>query len=106
MPPPTSDAYIRSKGRTLRIWNDGLTRANTIPLNKDITVEYWTGENVTPQNLINAGNPVMNAPDAWYYVRGAYGPNAQNLYQSGWSPLNFPGQTVAGQTGGSGAELL
>ncbi|MEV6013798.1 hypothetical protein AB0M29_44615 [Streptomyces sp. NPDC051976] len=35
------DGYVRAKGRTLRIWNDGLTGANNFPLNKDIVVEYF-----------------------------------------------------------------
>lgn len=100
------DAYVRSKGRSLRIWNDGLTGDNTIPLNRDITVEYWTGETVTPQNLLDAGNAVMNATDSWYYVRGGYGPDSRSLYESDWSPVEFPGQTItAAQPGLTGSEL-
>jgi len=99
------DAYVRSKGKTLRIWNDGLTGANTIPLNEDVTVEYWLGESVEPQNLLDAGHTVMNASDAMYYIRGNGAPDVKSLYESGWSPEVFPGQTIAsGQSGLSGAE--
>ncbi|MBM9504312.1 family 20 glycosylhydrolase [Actinacidiphila acididurans] len=99
------DAYVRSKGRTLRIWNDGLTGANTIPLNKDIVVEHWLPEKVTAQNLLDSGYRVMNATDSWYYVRGSYQPAAQRLYESGWTPLDFADGTVT-DTGGrlTGAE--
>jgi hexosaminidase len=88
------DAYVRSKGRTLRIWNDGLTGQNTIPLNKDIIIEHWLPEQETTQQLLDSGYQVMNATDAWYYVRGGYQPDAQRLYNSNWSPLDFADQTV------------
>lgn len=100
------DAYVRSKGMTLRIWNDGLTGVNTVPLNKDVVVEHWIRENVTPQSLLDQGYTMMNASDALYYVRGSGAPNSRNLYESGWSPVDFDGQTVAaGQPGLSGAEI-
>ncbi|SEO05683.1 family 20 glycosylhydrolase [Actinacidiphila rubida] len=88
------DAYVRSKGRTLRIWNDGLTGANTIPLNKDIVIEHWLPEKETTQQLLDSGYQVMNATDAWYYVRGGYQPDAQRLYNANWSPLDFADGTV------------
>jgi hexosaminidase len=88
------DAYVRSKGRTLRIWNDGLTGDNTIALNKDIVVEHWLPEKVTSQQLLDEGYRVMNASDSWYYVRGGYQPDAKDLYNSGWTPLDFPDGTV------------
>ena len=88
------DGYVRSKGRTLRIWNDGLTGDNTIALNKDIVIEHWLPEKVTTQQLLDDGYQVMNATDAWYYVRGGYQPDAQRLYDANWSPLDFADQTV------------
>ena len=88
------DAYVRSKGKTLRIWNDGLTGANTVALNKDIVIEHWLPEKQTTQQLLDAGYQVMNATDAWYYVRGSYQPDAQRLYNSGWTPLTFADGTV------------
>ncbi|WP_329139876.1 family 20 glycosylhydrolase [Streptomyces sp. NBC_01476] len=88
------DTYVRSKGRTLRIWNDGLTGANTVPLNKGIVIEHWLPEKVTTQQLLDSGYQVMNATDAWYYVRGSYQPDAERLYDAGWTPLDFADQTV------------
>jgi hexosaminidase len=100
------DAYVQSKGRTLRIWNDGLTGVNTVPLNKDVIVEHWLGEPVTPQNLLDEGHTVMNASAAFYYIRGGSRPNSQNLYQTDWSPADFvDGPVAGGQPGLSGAEM-
>ncbi|MFF0791879.1 family 20 glycosylhydrolase [Streptomyces spiralis] len=90
------DAYVRSKGRTLRIWNDGLTGENTIPLNKDIVVEHWLPEKETSQQLLDAGYRVMNATYAMYYVRGSYKPDAKKLYDTDWSPVDFADGTVTG----------
>lgn len=98
------DAYVRSKGRTLRIWNDGLTGENTVPLNKDVIVEHWLPEPVTSQQLLDEGYRVMNASDGWYYVRGSYQPDAKKLYEADWSPVDFSDGTVTrnqdGITGG------
>lgn len=63
---PWIDNFVRSNGRTLRIWNDGLMGANTIPLHKDIVVEHWLPEPVTPQQLLDEGHTVVNATDALY----------------------------------------
>ncbi len=100
------DAYVHTKGRTLRIWNDGLTGENTVPLNKDVVVEHWLPETVTSQQLLDAGHRVMNATDAWYYVRGGYQPDAKKLYESGWTPLDFADGTVTGGPALTGAEYM
>jgi hexosaminidase len=100
------DADVQSKGRTLRIWNDGLTGVNTVPLNQDVVVEHWLGEPVTPQNLLDQGYTVMNASAAFYYIRGGSRPNSRNLYQNNWSPTTFvDGNVASGQPGLSGAEM-
>ncbi len=100
------DGYVRAHGQTLRIWNDGLTGDNTVPLNKDVVVEHWLGEKITPQMLLDEGHPVMNASAALYYIRGGSHLDPAKLYDTGWSPLDFVDQTVAaGQAGLTGAEL-
>ncbi|WP_051951858.1 beta-N-acetylhexosaminidase [Actinacidiphila yeochonensis] len=101
------DDYVRSKGRTLRIWNDGLTGANTVPLNKDIVIEHWLPEQETTQQLLDSGYQVMNASDSWYYVRGGYQPPAKSLYESDWNQLDFADQTVTDPDGRvTGAEYM
>lgn len=101
------DAYVRSKGRTLQMWNDGLNGQETVPVNSDIHVEYWLPEPVTSQGLLDQGHTVINSSDALYYVRGGYQPDTEGLYKSGWNPDVFPDQTVAaGQAGVAGAEMM
>lgn len=100
------DAYVRSKGRTLRIWNDGLDGETTVPVSKDIIVEYWLPEPVTSRDLLDEGYTVLNASDALYYVEGGYAPDIQGLYESGWTPEVFPDQTVTAWTNMPGAELM
>jgi hexosaminidase len=101
------DAYVRSKGRTLRIWNDGLTGENTVPLNKDVVIEHWLREPVTAQQLLDDGYRVTNATTAWYYVRGSYRPDAEKLYDSGWTPAEFADGTVTrNQDGIAGAAYM
>jgi hexosaminidase len=101
------DAYVRSKGRTLRIWNDGLTGDNTVPLNKDIIIEHWLPEKETSQQLLDDGYQVMNATDGLYYVRGSYKPDAQKLYDTDWTPADFADGTVTGNLQNlTGAEYM
>ncbi|MFI6674019.1 family 20 glycosylhydrolase [Kribbella sp. NPDC050470] len=99
------NAYVKAKGKTLRIWNDGITTAATVPLDRDIVVEHWLGSGVKPSALLADGRKVMNAAYALYNVRGGFKTNPQQLYTSGWSPLKFDGETVADRTGITGAKI-
>ncbi|WP_053171283.1 family 20 glycosylhydrolase [Streptomyces sp. SBT349] len=89
------DGHVRESGRTLRIWNDGLTGDHTIPLNPDIDVEFWLGEpDQPPSSLLADGHRVMNAAYALYLVRGGFHMDTRELYESGWTPLRFEGETL------------
>ena len=35
------DALVRSRGKTLHVWNDGLDGGNVVKLRPDIVVEWW-----------------------------------------------------------------
>ncbi|MEK8144800.1 hypothetical protein NKH18_34140 [Streptomyces sp. M10(2022)] len=88
---------MKTDGRSLRIWNDGLLGKNTIvPLDRDITVEHWLGGGAIqqPSALLAEGRPVMNSAYALYLVRGGYTMQTQKLYESDWTPLRFEGQTL------------
>lgn len=94
------DAYVRSKGKTLRIWNDGIPATpGVVKLNPDIVVEHWTGSGRKPADLLADGHDVMNASQSLYFVRGSYSPNVPQLWASNWSPRNFAGQTVSASAG-------
>ncbi|MGW4046277.1 family 20 glycosylhydrolase [Streptomyces sp. NPDC004721] len=99
------DAHVRAKGKTLRIWNDGITSAATVPLNPDIVVEHWTNSGLKPSRLLAQGHRLMNASNALYHVRGSYGVNTRKLYDDGWDPRNFLGETVPSADGVTGAKL-
>lgn len=89
--------YVKSKGKTLRIWNDGVMTDNkAVDFDTDIVVEHWNqaGSSVTPQQFINWGHDIVNVSNALYMVRGGYGVNSANLYNSDWTPEEFYGSTV------------
>jgi hexosaminidase len=63
------DRLVRSRGRTLRVWHDGLSGER---LNRDVVVEWW-GDHAgpRPRELLARGHRVLNA--GWYptyYVAG------------------------------------
>jgi hexosaminidase len=63
------DRLVRSRGRTLRIWHDGLSGGR---LNRDVIVEWWADHaGPSPKRLLRQGHRVLNA--GWwptYYVAG------------------------------------
>ncbi|MEU1799879.1 glycoside hydrolase family 20 protein [Streptomyces sp. NPDC019937] len=101
------DDHVRAGGRTLRIWNDGLTGDNTVPVNKDIRVEHWTAEpDQPPSALLAQGHQVMNSAYALYLIRGGSPMKTRELYESDWTPLRFEGETLSGpQPGVTGAKI-
>ncbi|MFJ5719390.1 family 20 glycosylhydrolase [Streptomyces sp. NPDC093149] len=91
------DEHVKAKGRSLRIWNDGLAGRNgVVPLNRDITVEHWLGGGAIqkPSALLAEGRQVMNSAYALYLVRGGYTTQTRQLYESDWTPLRFEGETL------------
>jgi hexosaminidase len=69
-------AVARAKGRTPRVWNDGVDGGSAVQLAPDIVVEWWNnpagpGSGPGPGDWIAQGHPVLNA--GWfptYYVSG------------------------------------
>ncbi|REF36592.1 family 20 glycosylhydrolase [Thermasporomyces composti] len=90
------NAHVKSKGKTLRIWNDGLAGENTIPLDPDIVVEHWDGRShiLRPSQLLEAGHRVMNSSYALYLVRGGFQTDTRQLYETDWTPLRFENETL------------
>ncbi|KQV12399.1 MULTISPECIES: family 20 glycosylhydrolase [unclassified Kitasatospora] len=91
-----ADSLVRAKGRTMRMWNDGIgTGDGALTPNSDIVVEYWYGFGKNPQQLIDAGYEVANA--SWtptYYIYGKGKPDTKWMYES-WTPDLFQGtQTI------------
>ncbi|WP_369032176.1 family 20 glycosylhydrolase [Streptomyces adonidis] len=98
-------AYVTAKGKKLRIWNDGLTGANTVPVTAGTTVEHWINVAVKPSQLLAQGYPLMNAAYALYLVRGGFHSDTKGLYDQSWDPRSFEGEKVASSQGITGAKI-
>ncbi|MFJ9630825.1 family 20 glycosylhydrolase [Streptomyces sp. NPDC101175] len=98
-------AYAASKGKQLRIWNDGLTGANTVPVAPGTTVEHWLDVQEKPSRLIAQGYPLMNAAYSLYLVRGGFHSDTESLYDQSWDPRSFEGERLTSSTGITGAKI-
>ena len=98
-------AYAASKGRQLRIWNDGLTGANTVPVAAGTTVEHWLSVTTRPSQLIAQGYPLMNAAYSLYLVRGGFHSDTKALYDQSWDPRSFEGEKLTSTKGITGAKI-
>lgn len=98
-------AYAASKGKQLRIWNDGLTGANTVPVAAGTTVEHWLNVNTKPSQLIAQGYPLMNAAYSLYLVRGGFHSDTASLYDQSWDPRSFEGEKLTSGKGITGAKI-
>ncbi|KMS76325.1 glycosyl hydrolase family 20 [Streptomyces viridochromogenes] len=98
-------AYAAGQGRRLRIWNDGLTGANTVPVTAGTTVEHWLNVAVKPSRLRAQGYPLMNAAYALYLVRGGFHSDTKGLYDQSWDPRSFEGEKLTSSDGITGAKI-
>lgn len=98
-------AYAAAKGKKLRIWNDGLTGANTVPVTADTTVEHWLNVAVKPSQLIAQGYPLMNASYSLYLIRGGFHSDTESLYDQSWDPRSFEGEKLTSSNGITGAKI-
>ncbi|MEU6351847.1 family 20 glycosylhydrolase [Streptomyces sp. NPDC047072] len=97
--------YAAGKGVKLRIWNDGLTGANTVPVDQDTTVEHWLNVAVKPSQLIAQGYSVMNAAYSLYLIRGGFHSDTASLYDQSWDPRSFEGEKLTSAQGVTGAKI-
>lgn len=98
-------AYAASKGKQLRIWNDGLTGVNTVPVAAGTTVEHWLNVTTKPSQLIAQGYPLMNAAYSLYLVRGGFHSDTKALYDQSWDPRSFEGEKLTSSKGITGAKI-
>ncbi|MFC5804133.1 family 20 glycosylhydrolase [Streptomyces formicae] len=97
--------HAAAKGKRLRIWNDGLTGDNTVPVKAGTTVEHWLGVKTKPSELLAQGYPVLNASYSLYLIRGGFHMNTKSLYEQQWDPRSFEGEKVASRDGITGAKI-
>jgi hexosaminidase len=69
------DRLVRRRGRTLRVWHDGLAGGRAVRLRRGVVVEWWSDHSgPSPRELLRGGHRVLNA--GWfptYYVVGPLG---------------------------------
>ncbi len=90
------NAHVKSKGKTLRMWNDGYVDTRAVKLDKDIIIEFWLGSGRRAQAVADEGYKLMNASADLYFSRGA--PTAYRIQAQGpaslygkWAVDQFPG---------------
>ncbi|MFC7309678.1 family 20 glycosylhydrolase [Streptomyces monticola] len=98
-------AHAASKGKRLRIWNDGLTGDHTVPVRPGTTVEHWLKVKTTPGQLRAQGYPLMNASYSLYLVRGGFHMDTAKLYGQQWDPRSFEGEKLDSAAGITGAKI-
>jgi hexosaminidase len=93
------DRLVRARGRTLRVWHDGLTARG---LRRDVIVEWWADHaGPSPAELLARGHRILNA--GWYptyYVVSPLGrvrPSMREAYES-WAVNRFGGLAINAPT--------
>jgi len=101
--------HVQEKGKTLRIWNDGVITDNeVVDFDTDIIVEHWNNaaSEVYPQTFVDWGHDVVNVSNSLYMVRGGYGVDTRDLYESDWTPTTFfDGEVATGTEQIRGARM-
>ncbi|MBN1530722.1 MAG: family 20 glycosylhydrolase [Thermoleophilaceae bacterium] len=92
------DRLVRSRGRTLRVWNDGLAGGRAVRLRRDVVVDWWAAHaGPGPRTLVRQGHRILNG--GWwptYYVvspLGAVRPSMRTAYES-WAVNRFHGVSL------------
>jgi hexosaminidase len=95
-----TNRLAKQQGKSLRMWNDDLFPSSVVPLDSDITVEYWLGGGLSPAQLAANGNQLINASAATLYFdenqSGAANTTGQIIWEQ-FDPAVFEGgQTLPG----------
>ena len=101
------NAHLKSRGKRLRVWNDGMRREGMIRLDSDIVVEYWLDRkeaSYTPAEIGAAGHEMVNVPQYLYFSRSEkqiYDPQPAEIYTGPRGMLDlFDGDQVGPQAFG------
>lgn len=74
---------VTANGKTMRIWNDGITKTATVPVDKDVVVEYWLEKEgaKTAGQLLDEGYRLQNDnPDYLYHDLGLQHADGAEIY--------------------------
>ena len=89
----TYDTFLRSKGKTVRMWGSLTKMQSSVQVNSNIVIDDWNNAWANPVNMVNSGFSVINANDSLLYIvprAGYYNDylNTQMLYNQ-WEPNIF-----------------
>jgi len=92
-------AFIRSKGKNVRMWGGLKTAGNSDGVDRDIVVDIWYPGYHDPIAAVNDGYKIINAHDGYLYIvpfAGYYYQflNTRGLYES-WRPTAFGKEKLA-----------
>lgn len=90
-------AHLRERGFTARAWNDGMLRSAVVPLERSVTLAWWTNWHAQMRPLsdaLDAGHGLLNFNDGlFYYVLGEKAgytyPTSERIWEAGWHPGLF-----------------
>lgn len=85
----TMNAYIRTKGKTCRIWSGYEDMPGKTEIDPSVTIDMWTSNDA--KGKIDQGHRIINSNQSWtYIVPGAhyYGVSNASTYNS-WEPWRF-----------------
>lgn len=99
-------AYVRNKGFRVRVWNDGLYRADLeqrLELDGDVEIAYWTNwdRGMAPlRTFLDKGYRVANYDWRYLYyillIRKDYTDPDPETLMNQWTPKHFPDSPVCG----------
>ncbi|TMC21364.1 MAG: glycoside hydrolase [Chloroflexi bacterium] len=89
----TYDAYLRSRGKTMRMWGTLTKMQSSVKVNTDIVLDDWNNGWANPVDMANEGFSIINANDNLLYIvpkAGYYHDylDTQMLYEQ-WEPNIF-----------------
>ncbi|HLI09545.1 MAG TPA: family 20 glycosylhydrolase [Ktedonobacteraceae bacterium] len=89
----TYDDYLRSKGKTVRMWGSLSEMQSNIKVNTDIVIDDWNNTWSNPVDMVHQGYSIINANDSLLYIvpkAGYYHDylDTQTLYNA-WEPNIF-----------------
>ena len=87
------DAYLRSKGKTIRMWGTLTEMQSDIKVNTDVVIDDWNNGWANPVDMVNQRYSIINANDNLLYIvpkAGYYHDHLDTrmLYEQ-WEPYIF-----------------
>jgi glycosyl hydrolase family 20 len=64
----TYDAYLKSKGKTVRMWGTLTSMKGSVEVNNDIVTDVWDNQWANPVSMAQQGFYVINANDNLLYI--------------------------------------